>query len=266
MKRFLPAALVAVLIFAACGGDDGSGFTPSPTALPSVTATRQPTSPTPAPTAIPTVAPTPTQTPVPSTIPPPAPPTQAPTVGLLTPISKQHALPADYVPPDLTPLPAKLLAPGFGGQQLRAEATTALETMLGAASAEAGLDIRARSSYRSYAEQEATFQYWVSILGLEEAERVSARAGHSEHQGGATSDLTAASVGWGLTESFGDTTEGQWLMANAHHFGFALSYPESKEATTGYSYEPWHWRYIGLGHAEAWRASGLTLIEYLSSL
>ena len=52
-------------------------------------------------------------------------------------------------------------------------------------------------------------------------------------------------------------------MANAHLYGFALSYPACCEAITGYAYEPWHWRYIGVEHAAAWKTSGLTLVEYL---
>jgi D-alanyl-D-alanine carboxypeptidase len=52
-------------------------------------------------------------------------------------------------------------------------------------------------------------------------------------------------------------------MSNAHLYGFALSYPAGAEPVTGYAYEPWHWRYIGTDHAAAWKASGLTLVEYL---
>jgi D-alanyl-D-alanine carboxypeptidase len=256
-------AVLLTLGLLACGDAEGPA---SPTATVSPTSGETP-SPAPAPTA--TGAPTATPTLGPSAAPTP-PPTAAPTpagnAGPLTPVSKQLALPAGYVPPDLTPLPAELLVAGFGGQQLRTEAASALASMLAAAASEGGFDIRARSSYRSYAEQEATFQYWVDTLGLEEAERISARPGHSEHQLGTTSDLTAASAGWDLMESFGDTAEGQWLAANAHRFGFALSYPAGKEAVTGYAYEPWHYRYIGPGHASAWKASGLTLIEYLLSL
>jgi LAS superfamily LD-carboxypeptidase LdcB len=127
----------------------------------------------------------------------------------------------------------------------------------------AGNDIYARSAYRSYSEQAATYAYWVSVLGEEEASRISAKPGHSEHQLGTTVDLTDATVGFDLVESFGTTASGQWLMANAHLYGFALSYPACCEATTGYAYEPWHWRFIGPAHAAAWKASGLTLVEYL---
>ena len=190
-------------------------------------------------------------------------PGPGPAVGLLTPVDKQHALPASYVPPDLTGIPGDYLAPGFGGS-LRAEASDALVEMLGAAF-QAGHDIRARSAYRSYAEQQATFQYWVDTLGFEEASRISAMAGHSEHQLGTTADVTTAEVGWGLSESFGGTAAGIWMANNAHQYGFALSYPAGAESTTGYAYEPWHFRYIGQAAAAEWNASGLTLNQYLLS-
>jgi D-alanyl-D-alanine carboxypeptidase len=178
-------------------------------------------------------------------------------------VDKQTGLPADYAPPDLVTIGPGFIAPGFSGR-LRAEAYKALKLMLSDAF-DAGNDIYVRSAYRSYAEQAATFAYWVSVLGEAEARRVSAEAGHSEHQLGTTVDLTDASVGFDLTESFGASASGQWLMSNAHLYGFALSYPAGAEHITGYAYEPWHWRYIGPDHAAAWKASGLTLVEYLRS-
>ena len=180
---------------------------------------------------------------------------------MLSPVDKDHALPADYVPPALAAIPGPYLAPGFGGE-LRQEAVDALVRMLDDADA-AGHDVRARSAYRSYAAQESTFNYWVGVLGYDAAVRVSAMAGHSEHQLGTTADLTSPAVGWDLLESFGPTPEGQWLAANAHDYGFALSYPAGAEVITGYSYEPWHFRYIGTAQAQAWKASGLTLNQYL---
>jgi len=210
-----------------------------------------PTSPSPEPTLVP--APLATAE---ATVPP------APSVSLLTVVDKQHALPAGYVPPDLVTVDGGLAAPGFGGLLLTDEANRTLAAMLAAAAAE-GHDIRVRSAYRSYAAQERTFAYWVSVLGEAEARRVSAEAGHSEHQLGTTVDLTVADVGHDLTEAFAETPAGRWLADTAYRYGFALSYPAGAEAVTGYAYEPWHYRYIGAEHAAAWRASGLTLGEYL---
>ena len=149
------------------------------------------------------------------------------------------------MPSDLVPVDTGVPAPGFGGLLLRAEANVALRNMLSAATG-AGHDLRVRSSYRSYAEQARTFAYWAGALGPEQARRVSAEAGHSEHQLGTTVDLTDAGVGYDLTEAFGDAPAGRWLATNAHLHGFALSYPGGAEAITGYAYEPWHYRYLGM--------------------
>ena len=182
-------------------------------------------------------------------------------VTLLQLVDKRHGLPSGYVPPGLQSVPTAYRAPGFSGS-LRAEALPALQAMLDAARAK-GHDIRVVSAYRSYSQQEATFQYWVDTLGYDEAVRVSAMAGHSEHQLGTTADVSTAEAGWSLEESFGGTAAGQWLAAHAHEYGFALSYPAGAEAVTGYAYEPWHFRYIGEAEAAAWKASGLTLNKYL---
>lgn len=204
-----------------------------------------------------------TAAPPPAETQPPPPPTDPPaaSVSILSPVDKDHALPASYVPPLLTVIPGAYRAPGWPGE-LRQEVVDSLVRMLDDADA-AGHDVRVRSAYRSYAKQETTFNYWVGQVGYDEATRISAMAGHSEHQLGTTVDISSPAVGWGLHESFGPTPEGQWLAANAHLYGFALSYPDGAEAITGYTYEPWHFRYIGTAEAQAWHASGLTLNQYL---
>lgn len=188
-------------------------------------------------------------------------------ISTLEPISKLDSedLPGTYVPPALEPAPSSLISPGLGPQQLRADALRWLETMFAAAAGE-GHTLGLNSGYRSYEEQEETFQFWVDQLGEEQAELVSARPGHSEHQLGTTADITGPTNGYQVTEDFGDTPEGLWLAANAPEYGFALSYPEGKSEVTGYLYEPWHWRYVGIPHALGWLDSGMTLVGYLRSL
>ncbi|MEO6196963.1 MAG: LysM peptidoglycan-binding domain-containing protein, partial [Dehalococcoidia bacterium] len=105
-------------------------------------------------------------------------------VGLLALVDKQHALPSDYAPPGVTSITADYVAPGYSAR-LRGDVIAALTQMLDAS----GFDIRVVSGYRSYSEQVTTFNYWVSVLGYDEAMRVSAMAGHSEHQLGSTVDL-----------------------------------------------------------------------------
>jgi D-alanyl-D-alanine carboxypeptidase len=268
IAAFATLLLVALVAFTTCGDDDGDEVTARGTGSPSPTSSMTPTSEV---TDVPATAPPFTD--APAVTDPPGEPTEPPDgnggngapppsdVTLLTPVDKQHALPPDYAPSDLASIPAAYLAPGSGAA-LRVEARDALVAMLDVAFV-AGHDIGVVSAFRSYSEQEATFQYWVDTLGYDEAVRVSAMPGHSEHQLGTTADVSTAEVGWGLTESFGDTGAGQWLAANAHLYGFALSYPAGAEGATGYAYEPWHFRYIGPGEAAAWKSSGLTLNVYL---
>jgi D-alanyl-D-alanine carboxypeptidase len=185
-------------------------------------------------------------------------------VTLLTLVDKQTALRADYVPADLVPVPAAYVAPGYSAT-MNTTALAALEEMLNVLQV-IGHDVRVVSGYRSYADQQYTYNYWVQQLGQEEADRVSARPGHSEHQLGTTADVGSSASGWDLAEAFGATPEGQWLAEHSTDYGFVISYPAGKEDITGYAYEPWHLRYIGTEAAASFRASGLTLNQYLAAL
>lgn len=180
-------------------------------------------------------------------------------------INKTRPLPDGYAPDDLVVLANELVVPGFEGRQLDAETAEHFADLI-AAAADEGFDIRTRSTYRSFEEQTWTFAYWVEQLGQEQAERVSAMPGHSEHQLGTTADVATAAVGWQLSEALGTTPEGIWLFENAYRFGFAESYPIDGEPITGYSYEPWHLRYIGIACATTWHESDLTLVEFLEAL
>jgi D-alanyl-D-alanine carboxypeptidase len=191
-------------------------------------------------------------------------PTATPSpVLLLQLVDKQHPLPAGYVPPDIVAVPGAYAAPGYNST-MNATALGALERMLDSASS-AGYDIRVVSGYRSYADQQYTYDYWVGQLGQAAADQVSAKPGYSEHQLGTTADLGSADFGWGLTDTFGATPDGQWLAAHAAEYGFVLSYPQGKEAITGYAFEPWHFRYLGTQSAAEYEASGLTLNQYLAT-
>lgn len=184
---------------------------------------------------------------------------------LLRVVDKQRGLPADYRPTDLQAIEDRWAVPGFGGASMRAPAAGPLVEMLSAAQAQ-GVELRIRSSFRSYAEQQRTFQFWIDQLGEAQARRESAPPGNSEHQLGTTADVISRSVGWELITEFGNTVEGKWLAAHAHEYGFAISYPPDGEAVTGYIYEPWHIRYIGKPCSAEWRASGLVLVKFLERL
>ncbi len=238
----LSAQVAAIPMLTRCGGDDGVDIQ---------TATSTPTeSATPA-----TETPTPTAT---SSVP------AYYDADLHQLVSKTYSLAADYVPPGLQAIPDNWLMGGQGGL-LRSDVLGALEPMMSDAWAD-GVDLRIRSAYRSYDEQVRTFSYWVSVLGEEQARRESAEPGHSEHQLGTTMDFADPYNGWELLESFEDSPSGIWLAEHAWEYGFALSYPKGMEETTGYIYEPWHHRYIGVEAAAAWHESSLTLIEFLEDL
>jgi D-alanyl-D-alanine carboxypeptidase len=177
---------------------------------------------------------------------------------ILAPLDKDHRLSADCAPSDLVQLPADISAQGT--QYMRSQAASALEQMF-AAAAKAGYQLVANSTYRSYQTQVETFNYWVSVDGLEYAERTSARPGHSEHQLGTVADVGTAS---GLyLEAFTGSPEAAWLDANCYKFGFIVSYPPGTESITGYATEPWHVRWVGTGTAAQVHASGKTLHQFL---
>lgn len=135
-------------------------------------------------------------------------------------------------------------------------AKAALQNMFDAAKAD-GLNLFIRSGFRNYATQQRLYNNYVSRDGVAEADRYSARAGHSEHQTGLAFDINKAD------SSFEGSPEAIWLAANCHKYGFIIRYPAGKESITGYIYEPWHVRYLGVETATAVYNSGLCLEEYL---
>lgn len=120
-----------------------------------------------------------------------------------------------------------------------------------------GLSIVCSSGYRSYENQETIYNNYVAIDGILRADTYSARPGHSEHQTGLAIDVNSISA------EFANTPECAWLEKNAHKYGFIIRYPKGKEAITGFQYEPWHIRYLGVETATAVYNSGLCLEEYL---
>lgn len=147
--------------------------------------------------------------------------------------------------------------PSWYGNGLTPELVGAFNAMRAAAAAEQGLDLWIVSGFRSYATQVSTYNYFVANYGQAYADTTSARPGHSEHQSGLAIDVNL------VDQSFGSTTVGMWVAANAHRFGFVVRYPQGKEHITGYMYEPWHLRYLGSELAATLYSSGLTLEEYL---
>ena len=155
-------------------------------------------------------------------------------------VDKDHALAADAVPADLVDLAryGEPLTLNRSGLRLRAVIMPDLLAMSEAARQD-GILLPISSTYRSYEYQAGLFERHVAELGEEEASRVSARPGTSQHQLGTTVDFGS------ITLAFAETKSGRWLAEHAGEFGFSMSYPDGYEELTGYSYEPWHFRWIG---------------------
>lgn len=185
--------------------------------------------------------------------------------SMLVLVNKNYALSEDYEPSDLV-LP-NVLSTDYNQNQniyLRKEAAIHLEQLFYAAQNEAGLTLLARSGYRSYQTQISLYDRYVSQNGTEKADTFSARAGHSEHQTGLAMDVTADSVNRQLVTDFGLTPEGIWLKENAHRFGYIIRYLEGREDETGYQYEPWHIRYVGVEAATEIYENNWILEQYLN--
>jgi len=184
------------------------------------------------------------------------------TDDILVVVNKKRYLHSEYKPSDLV---VPNVAFSFEGKHdkkhMKQEAANALEELFDQANEE-GVFLFAVSGYRSYSTQERLFNIRANRVGEEEANKLSARPGESEHQTGLAMDVSSQSVGFDLTEEFGSTTEGKWVRDNAHKFGFIIRYLKGKSDITGYNYEPWHIRYVGKDVAEKIYNEGITLEEY----
>ena len=120
----------------------------------------------------------------------------------------------------------------------------------------AGLSIYVASGYRDYRLQTLIYNRNSALYGQSRTDTFSARPGHSEHKTGMAFDLNT------ISGSFGKSREGEWVRDNGHRYGFIIRYPEGKEKLTGYQYEPWHIRYLGIEMATKVYDSGLCLEEY----
>ena len=188
------------------------------------------------------------------------------TDDILVLVNKEYALPSDWEPNDLVEPKVSFSAKkGSEVRKMIKPAAKALEELFSQAKDD-GVNLFASSGYRSFKLQKSIFQRNVKAYGSEEkANRVSAYPGESEHQTGLAMDVTCAKIGYGLEESFADTAEGKWLKKNAAQFGFIIRYQKGKEKVTGYSYEPWHIRYVGDDAAKYISDKGITFEEYMGS-
>ncbi len=175
---------------------------------------------------------------------------------ILAPLDKQHVLSASCVPAVVN-LPDAI---SVGLQQLTAATIAALQEMVAAAAKDGYPTFKVDSGYRSYDTQVQAYNGAIAQFGKDYADRTSALPGHSEHQLGTTADVCARGL---CLEDFTGTPEAAWLAQNSWKYGFIVSYPEGKEAITGYAAEAWHVRYVGKDIAKQVHDSGLTLHEFL---
>lgn len=186
--------------------------------------------------------------------------------GVLALVNRASKVTKKYVPEDLVVPQVAMRRKGEEqGIRMRLSAARALERMFEEALAQ-GHTLIAASGYRSFGVQDLRFQAKVKEVGTKEkAWRTVAPAGASEHQLGLAMDLQSPSMPR-LNRAFGETPEGIWVAQNAHRYGFVIRYQRAWTETTGYLYEPWHVRYLGIAHATAVSALNIPYEDYYEAL
>jgi len=177
-------------------------------------------------------------------------------------IDRERRLPPGFRPADLVEAPVPFTFENPDDKRLlRRETGEALAGLFDAATADE-LPLRAVSGFRSEESQRDLHANYVAQDGAAAADRYSARPGHSEHQTGLAIDVTSFDGACPAERCFGDRPEATWVADHAHEHGFIVRYPADAEPITGYSYEPWHLRYVGTELATELHERGLTLDEW----
>lgn len=170
-------------------------------------------------------------------------------------VNKFNYLDENYAPDDIVKVSMQF---AYGDNEIKKEVYEKFRSMYNGAKKE-GLYLIITSSYRDYNFQKELWDSYANQKGDEWADSVSARAGYSEHQTGYTLDIVTYNANM---SSFEKTDEFKWLQDNAYKYGFILRYPKDKEDITGYSYESWHYRYVGKDVATKIKKLGITFDEY----
>lgn len=174
-------------------------------------------------------------------------------------VNKNNKLDKNYIPNDLEKININY---AHEEKYLRHEAKIAFENLSKEAKNN-NFKIIAVSTYRSYEYQEKLYYYYVKEKGIEYADLCSARPGHSEHQTGLAIDIMGSNNDY---NKFEESIEFIWMKNNAHKYGFILRYPKGKQHITGFKYEPWHYRYVGVDVATTIYNQNITLEEYYKTL
>ncbi|BCW46375.1 hypothetical protein StoSoilB5_35590 [Arthrobacter sp. StoSoilB5] len=262
-RRAFAGLLTAGAGMAALAACTPNGPAPSPN---EISATPSATGPDATPTQVTAV--TPAAVSEPSSTPPSAAPSQAATkqfsltdpaspwvvVNKHRPLNPQNYVPADLVQPNIR------LAVSGEATLMNSTTAAAAEKMFAAAAAE-GVIMTLASGYRSYSTQVVTYNGYVASSGQVAADRASARPGHSEHQTGWSFDIADGGGACSFQPCFAEQPAAIWAKANAHKFGFIVRYPWMFHETTGYFYESWHLRYIGVEAATEMNTRGIATLE-----
>ena len=172
-------------------------------------------------------------------------------------VNKNNKLTSDYIPNDLETINLNYACKD---KYLRKDAKLAFEKMAYDAKKE-GFNIIAVSTYRSYDYQKKLYNNYALDKGSYYADLASARPGFSEHQTGLAIDVADLSLDY---DNFESTKEFTWMKDNSYKYGFILRYPKAKFHITGFKYEPWHYRYVGVDIADYIYKNNITLEEYYS--
>ena len=182
-------------------------------------------------------------------------------------VNKLRALdPIDFAPPILTVMPSSDSLDNSRELVLAPSAANALVVMAEQMHAEGYGQLFVNSAYRTYDYQVELFESKTRQYGLAGALVRSAKAGHSEHQTGLAVDVSVPAQGCAIMTCFGETVGGKWVAANSWRFGFIVRYEEETTAITGYSYEPWHLRFVGEELATEYSKNGIHTLEEFWSL
>lgn len=147
----------------------------------------------------------------------------------------------------------------YGTQKLTKETYDAFINMYNKAK-EQDIKLIINSSYRNYQNQENTYNELKKTYGTNRADNQAARPGHSEHETGLAFDIFTP--GNTTTSNFEESNAYAWLKEHAQEFGFIERYPKGKEYLTGYNFESWHWRYVGVDIATKIKEEEITFDEY----
>ena len=177
------------------------------------------------------------------------------TKGNLILVNKFNYLSEDYAIDDLVDMSIRY---AFNDKKIKSEVYDAFKSMANAAKEES-LTLVANSTYRTYKYQQGIYTSYKSSKGKSYADSYAARPGHSEHQTGLAIDISTLNS---TTDNFESTKEFSWLKENAYKYGFILRYPKDKEYLTGYNYESWHYRYVGIDVATKIKDENITFDEY----